>query len=355
MQRRRVPFAMAVLVLAAATVARADQTDTYIKARMDLFHLPGLSLVVLKNGKVVKVAGYGLADVERRIPAAPDTVYKIGSVSKQFIATGIMLLVQGGRLSVDDPISKYLDATPPAWQPITIRHLLTHTSGLVRESPAFDPFKTQSDADIVRAVYPVPLVFAPGSKWEYSNAGYYALAEVITRVSGRPWTQFLNERVFRPAGMHVTLPTNVTPTLPNRALGYTGNDNQGIAEDWTALRPSGAFLSTVLDLAKWDALLYTDTILSEASRRQMWTRVQLNDGTADPYGFGWHVDSLRDFRRVWHGGGLPGFSSQFVRFVDAGVTVVALTNGDDVDLAAIVNGVALFYLPGTTPPENGNR
>ena len=149
---------------------------------MDQFHLPGLSLVVVKDGKIVKAAAYGLSDRERRTPAAPETVYKIGSVSKQFIATGIMLLVQDGRLAVDDPISRYLDGTPPAWQPITIRHLLTHTGGIIRESPAFDPWKVQSDADVIKAAYAVPLRFPPGrsgstatsatSRWRRSSPAF---------------------------------------------------------------------------------------------------------------------------------------------------------------------------------------
>jgi CubicO group peptidase (beta-lactamase class C family) len=345
MHRRRLTFLTALLIVTITAGPRADETDDYIKTQLDRFHLPGLSLVVLKDGKIIKAAAYGFSDRERRTPATTETVYKIGSVSKQFIATGIMVLVQEGRLGVDDPISRYLDGSPPAWQPITVRHLLTHTAGIVRESPAFDPWKVQSDADVVKATYGVPLRFVPGSKWEYCNTGYFALAQIITRVSGRPWQQFLEEKVFKPAGMTVTAPTSVSPTLPNRALGYTGNDNQRPADDWPALRPSGAFLSTVLDLAKWDALLYTDTILTEASRRQMWTPVQLTGGSTADYGFGWHVTTRNGRRVVSHGGGLPGFVSQFVRFVDDGVTVVVLTNGDDVDIQSVAMGVATRYLP----------
>lgn len=342
---RAVTVSVLVLVLAAPAGARADRTDDYIKAQMDAFHLPGLSLAVIKGGAIVKAAGYGLADVERRIPATPETIYKIGSVSKQFVASAIMLLVREGRLTLDDPISRFLDRTPPAWKPITIRHLLTHTAGLVRESPAFDGSKIQSDADVIAAAYSVPLRFPPGEKWEYSNVGYFALAETIRKVAGTPWSDYLHERVFGPAGMQTTRPTNARQGITRLALGYTGNDNARTAVDWTALRPSGAFLSTVLDLAKWDALLYTDRILTEADRRQMWTPVQLNGGTSAPYGFGWHVDSAGPHTRLWHGGGMPGFTSQFVRFVDQALTVVVLANGDDADLPSIANGVAALYQP----------
>ena len=186
----------------------------------------------------------------------------------------------------------------------------------------------------------------PGEKWEYSNVGYYALAETIHKVTGQPWNDYLRDRIFKPAAMNTTFPTNTKEPIANRAVGYTENDNSAVARDWVALRPSGAFLSTVLDLAKWDALLYTDTVLTEAERRQMTTPVRLNSGATAPYGFGWHVDTAGDQRRVWHGGGLPGFSAQFVRFPDAGITIILLANGDDVDTSSMANGLAaLHYLP----------
>jgi CubicO group peptidase (beta-lactamase class C family) len=334
------------LVLLAATVAHADPADDYIASQMKAFHLPGLALAVVKDGKVIKAQGYGLANVARKTPVTPDTVLKIGSVSKQFIATGIMLLARDRRLALDDPISRYLQDSPATWTAITIQHLLTHTAGLVRESPAFDPNKDQPDAAVLKGAYGVALRFSPGTKWEYSNVGYYALAETIHKVTGLAWNDYLNDRIFKPAGMSTTFPTNTKQSVPNRAQGYTGNDNANAAAEWVALRPSGAFLSTVLDLAKWDALLYTDTILTESERRQMTTPVRLTDGTPYPYGFGWHVDREGSQQRVWHGGGLPGFSAQFVRFPDAGVTIILLANGDDVDTASMANGLAaLHYLP----------
>ena len=323
---------------------RADSVDDYVRAQMQALHLPAVSFAIVEDGKVARIGAYGLADVKRGTQASAATVYKIGSVSKQFIATAIMLLVQDGRLDVDRPVSRYFEGTPPAWQAITVRHLLTHTAGLVRESPAFDPKKATPDAEIIKALYAVPLRFQPGSKWEYSNSGYYVLAHIVTMVSGQPWTTFLETHVFRPAGMRLTVPTNVRESPPNRAVGYTGNDNRKPAPDWLALRPSGAFLSTVGDLATWDALLDTDRILTEKSRREMWAPVRLNDGTTYPYGFGWHTDTQKDGRRViWHGGGLPGFASYVARYLDDRVSVIVLTNGDDVDLAAVGRGLADAY------------
>jgi CubicO group peptidase (beta-lactamase class C family) len=273
-------LAITVLTQAHQALGQADPVDDFIKVEMKRQNIPGLSLAILKDGKIIKAEGYGLVNIKRQIPAKPDTVYKIASVSKQFIATGIMILVQDGRLGLDDPISKYLEGTPATWKGITIRHLLTHTSGIVRDAPGFDPFKIQSDADVIKSAYSQPLRFAPGEKWEYCNTGYFALAEVIRKISGQPWTEYLNEKVFKPSEMNSTYPTNTKVIVPNRALGYADNDKLRDAVDWPALRPSGAFLSTILDLAKWDAVLYTDKILNASSRRQMWTAVKLNDGTS---------------------------------------------------------------------------
>lgn len=339
---------IAIFVLScvcATAVAHADPTDDFIKEQLAAFELPGLSLAVVRNGEIVKAEGYGVADRDRNVAATRDTVYKIGSVSKQFVATGVMLLAQEGRLRLNDRIGKYLQDAPSSWAPITIRHLLTHTAGLVRESPAFSFSKHQSDAELLRAAHKVPLRFTPGEKWEYSNTGYVALADIIRTVTGQAWTEYLHQKIFAPAGMTVTFPTNTTLNVPNRAQGYGGTDNKRKVDEWIALRASGAFLSNVLDLAKWDALLYTDKILSEASRREMWTKVSLNDRSPAPYGLGWHVDAgIGRRQRIWHGGGLPGFTSHFVRYLDDKLSVIVLSNGDDSDMGAIANGVAALYL-----------
>jgi len=341
--QRHLSVVVMILGLLAPVAARVDRIDEYVKSRISEFHLPGLCLVVIKNGEIVKAEGYGLADVESKVAANPATVFKIGSVSKQFFAAGIMLLVQDGRVGLADPVSKYISGTPPAWAPITIRHLLTHTAGLVRESPAFDPAKELPDADMIKAAFATPLRFVPGEKWEYSNVGYYVLAEIIRVVTGQSWNDFLRARVFAPAGLTTTFPTSTTG-VAKLASGYTGNDNSRKAAPWFPLRPSGAFLSTVLDLAKWDAALDANRILSADSRRQMWSPVTLNDGKTAPYGFGWHVESLRGKLRVHHGGGLPGFTAEFMKYVDDRLTVILLINGNDVDPPSIASGVAALYL-----------
>ena len=335
---------LVAIVLSASIAAQGDRTDEFIRRQMKEQRIPGLSLVIVKDGSIVKSAGYGYADAATKIPATADTVYKIASVSKPVIATGVMTLVQNGRLGLDDPVSKYLDDTPAAWSTITVRHLLSHTSGLVREAPAFDPGKVQSDADVIKSAHRTPLRFAPGERYEYSNLNYFAIAEIMRKVTGRPWTEYIDQTVFKPAGMTTTYPTNTKVRIANLAVGYVDNDNPRPAPQWGALRPSGAFLSTVGDLAKWDAALDGNRILTSASRDKMWTAVTLRDGTVAPYGLGWLVSSNKGRTRVQHTGGMPGARSGFVKYLEDRLTIIVLMNLDDVDIDAIVGGLAALYL-----------
>lgn len=320
-----------------------DSVDAFVEAEMSRQHIPGLSLAVVRGGTVVKAKGYGLADVDRREPVTPETVFKIGSVSKQFLASGIMLLAQEGKLSVDDLVSKHLAGTPGTWGGITLRHFLTHTSGVIREGPAFSPATTRPDSVVVQSAYGAPLQFPTGSRWQYCNVCYFALADIIARTSGVPWDAFFTRRIFAPLGMTSTR-TTTHEAIPRAAVGYAWRGEQFVAaQQFVALRPSGAFISSVLDLAKWDAALYRDNVLTRASREAMWTPVRLSDGRAHAYGFGWELDSLDGHRGVSHGGSLPGFRAEMARFPDDSLTVIVLTNGDGAAPAIIATGVARAY------------
>ena len=344
MRGRSLIVTVFALWMAATAAAWADPADDFIRAEMKRQNIPGLAVAVVRDGTVIKAAGYGVANLKTKEPVTPDTMFKIASVSKQFVAAGIMVLAQDGRLSVEDPVSKHIPGVPAAWNGIRIRHLLSHTAGLVREPPAFDPFKTTSDAELIASAYAIPLRFTPGEKWEYANLGYNILVEIITRASGRPWPDFIAERVFKPGGLTATRTTTTAP-LPNKAMGHTDNDNPREVADWPAVRAGGAFFSTVLDLARWDAVLSTDSVLKEPTRTAMWTPVTFNNGSAGLYGFGWHTNRPGNRRQVWHSGGLPGFSAQFHRYLDDRISVIVLMNSDDVDDETILAGVANLYLP----------
>jgi CubicO group peptidase (beta-lactamase class C family) len=204
---------------------------------------------------------------------------------------------------------------------------------------------------VIKTAYPLPLRFAPGEKYEYCNVGYFSLAEIISRVSGKPWGDFMNERVFAPLGMTATRPTSYSAIVPNRADGYEWrNDKMQNAVELIAVRPSGAFLSNALDLAKWDAALYTDAILKQSTREQMWTPVKLNSGAAHPYGLGWALDPLGNHRQIQHGGTLSGFRSHFTRLPDDRLSIIVLTNCACANPAVIARGVAAIYLPDLAAP-----
>ena len=325
--------------------AARDTVDRFVAAEMARTHIPGVSLAVVRAGKVIKAEGYGMADLENGIAVTRETVFKIGSVSKQFLATGIMLLAQDGRLTVDDPVANYFPGAPDAWGGITLRHFLTHTSGVLREGPAFDPLKEQPDSIVIRSAFASPLEFPTGAKYQYCNVCYFTLADIIARVSGKPWDAFLAERVFRPLGMTATRTTTTTALVTHRARGYAWRDSGYVnAPEFLALRPSGAFLSTVVDLAKWDAALYQDRVLTKSSRNAMWTPVRLTGGSSFGYGFGWQLDSLDGHWQVHHGGSLPGFRAELARFPNDSLTVVVLTNADGANPGRIAQGVARIYL-----------
>ena len=353
MTRWRRFLLLVAFLLAAVAPACAQEVDEVVKQWMERQHVPGVAIAVLKDGAVIKVQGYGLADLEHRVPVRADTVFKIGSVSKQFLATGIMLLVQDGRLALDDKISKHLPGTPAAWEGITVRHRLTHTAGLAREAPGFDTQKLQPDLDVIATAYPVPLRYAPGDRHEYSNLGYFMLGEIISQVSGKPWSDFLRERIFAPLGMTNTRVTTLTEIIPNRARGYAWRDARLQNEDdWPAVRPSGAFISTVSDLAKWEAALLGDRILTESTKKEMWARVRLNDGRTAPYGFGWQLDDWpadapgpTGVPMIRHGGSMNGFRAGYSRWPSHRLAVIVLTNLTSAPYEGLTANIAIRYVP----------
>jgi CubicO group peptidase (beta-lactamase class C family) len=327
---------------------------------MDQRHIPGLSLGVVRDGTVIKAAAYGRMIVSPSEPATPATIYKLDSVTKQFTASGVMLLVQDGRVRLDDPVRAYLPNAPASWDPITVRNLLTHTSGLAHDPPAgYPPIAVQNThpgAMLARLFQMQPL-FEPGSRYAYSNSGYSALAAVIQLVTREPYLRFMRAGIFDPVGMARTWLDFMRRPDPARAIGYFW--------DWFGWNPSrsrtstmgaGALQSNVLDLAKWDAALYTDRILTESSKREMWQPFRLTDGRLHPYGFAWAIRELPGGKVVFHNGGGDGFNNAFYRFLDARLTVIVLTNlnpsrslGSHAD--ALARQIAPVYNPQLVFPE----
>ena len=230
--------------------------------------------------------------------------------------------------------------------------MLSHTSGVAKEAPGYDDFKVQKDADVIKTAYAQPLLFPPGEKAVYSNLGYFILGEIISKASGKSWSECLTERIFKPLQMNATRTTSMADIVPNRASGYVLNgDRLQNVQIPLALRPSGAFLSTVLDLAKFDVALYRETIIKKSSLEQMWQPVKENDtgvGSAKGsfFGFGWVWDRVNGHKVAFKGGSNTGFRATFVRFVDDDLTVIILANGEGVRAQTLAYEVASFYIRG---------
>jgi D-alanyl-D-alanine carboxypeptidase len=341
-----------VFVLASSLVGRAgaDKVDRAVKAEMRQHPIPGLALEIIRNGKCIKRAGYGLANLEWRAPVTPQTVFEIGSVTKQFTAAGILLLVQDGKLSLDDRISLHLKNTPEIWKDITVRHLLTHTSGIKNytELDGFELTKHLTQAQFIRQMGSYPLDFQPGEKWSYCNSGFSLLGYIIENVSGTNYWQYMRERIFVPLGMTCTTNRDPHNIIPFRASGYETNAaGQYVTRDYdlTDIFSAGAIVSTVGDLAKWNASLDTQKLLTAATEKEMWTPVRLNDGKTHDYGFGWFLGVLQGHMNIGHSGSTSGFSASIQRFPKEGLAVIVLTNSNEDGVATkVAKDIALLYL-----------
>jgi len=329
-----------------ATTAQQDSIDVFISNQMNQQGITGLSIGIIKNGKIVKAKGYGLANIELNTTASEKTVYKIGSISKQFIAVGIMRLVQEGKLRISDPVTKYIKDAPAKWKAITIRHLLNHTSGLSSEPPGFDGMKAQADAVYIKAAFTDSLAFPTGSKYEYSNFGYFVLADIIRIVSDLSFPEYMKKYVFDECGLSSTRTTSLEAIVPDRAAGYIKNANDAIlnAPNYIALRPSGAFLSNINDLLKWEMVMQHNKLLTQKNWDQMWgdtIKTPLTmDNEAMYYGYGWMTNKVNGKQFVHHGGSLPGFKSVYFRYIQDKTAIIILTNADHADVYGIAFGIA---------------
>src|SRR5688572_3208805 len=257
-----------ILLLAITCLAQdgiTNRVDEYVQAEMKAQQIPGVSLAVIKNSQIILAKGYGLANVEHQVPVKPETIFQSGSMGKQFTATAVMMLMEDGKLTIDDKISKYFPDSPEGWRNITIRHLLTHTGGMTDYPPGFDFRRDYTEDELYDRAKAIPLAFQPGEKWSYSNLGYVMLGILIHQVSGKFYGDFLQERVFKPLGMSTARVISEADIIPNRAAGYrVDRNNQLKNQDWVSpslnTTADGALYMNVYDMAKWDAALYTEKL-----------------------------------------------------------------------------------------------
>src|SRR5688572_2480900 len=291
--------------------------------------VPGASVLLLHNGDTVVRRSYGLADLEQGTPVTPATNFRLASVTKQFTAAAILLLAEDGLLGPDDPARKWLPALPAASDAVTIRQLLTHTSGLIDYEDVIPPSMAGQlhDANVLELLKTQDRTyFPPGTGYRYSNGGYALLALIIERASGQSFADFLRERIFRPLGMTGTVAHQEgVSTVANRAFGYSEVNGAWERTDQSptsAVLGDGGIYSSIDDLAKWDAALDDDRLLGTESRRLAFAPATPTDDAAVEYGFGWRITGDSH----WHSGETMGFRNALIRFPERRMTVVILTN-----------------------------
>jgi CubicO group peptidase (beta-lactamase class C family) len=343
-----------VLLACCASAAQRPATTSavteYVRAEMERRHIPGLSLLVARNGKIIRAEGFGLANVELQVPVKPETIFQSGSVGKQFTATAVMMLVDEGKISLEDPLTKFFPDAPTAWKDVTVRQLLSHTAGFGDYPQDFDFRKDWTEDELLKVVEGIPLAYPPGTKWDYSNLGYLTLGILIHRVTGEFYGDFLQQRIFQPLGMTSTRIINEADIIPNRAAGYRLVKGELKNQEWVApamnTTADGSLYFNTLDLAKWDAALYTDKLLKKSSLDLMWTPVKLKDGQTNKagYGFAWFIENRQGHRCIHHDGAWQGFTTAIDRYVDDQLTVVALTNLAGAEPGTITKHVAELYL-----------
>lgn len=323
---------------------------------MNQKHIPGVSLAVMREGEILKIGGYGLANVELNVPVTPQSVFHTESLGKAFTAVGIMILVEEGKLRLDDKVTKYFPESTN-WKNVSVRQLLTHTSGIPDYVAEFGgaPFinfrQDYTEGELIRLIASRPLDFQPGEKRVYCNSGYVILGALIRRITGKPWAEFLQERMFGELGMNATRVISEADIIPNRTSGYHLVEGQWKNMDWVApslnTTADGALYTNVLDLAKWDQALSTGKILKRSTLDQMWIPIKLNNGEIYPQGLCWRIDNVNGHRLAWKDGEFQGYTTIMSRYLDDHLTIVVLTNlGEDAAIPKrIADTVAAIYLP----------
>ena len=356
-------FSLIVLCIMFAStlhLARAQPaTDSALVAKAEALIEPIVkadqfsgSVLVARSGVPVFRQSFGLANREWDVPNTPDTKFRIGSITKQFTATAILQLAEAGKLAIDDPVSKYYADSPPAWKDITIKNLLTHTSGIPSYTaiPHFfsgDARLDRKPEEIIKLTQDKPLEFEPGSKFSYDNSGYIILGYIIEKVSGEHYADYVQHHIFDPLGMKSTGYDVSETVIPKRASGYDWAKTKFINTPYLSMTEpysAGSLYSTVDDMLLWDQALYSGKLLSPHSYQEMFTDY------GHGYGFGWVIDNQFGRQHIWHNGGINGFISKFDRFPRDKLTIIVFSNETNAPINRVAAGLAAIYLD--IPPRS---
>jgi CubicO group peptidase (beta-lactamase class C family) len=355
-------IALAFLLLVVSARARAqtptpiESINQYVTAEMKRRQIPGTSVAVLRGDRVLLARGYGFANLELRVPASDSTIYQSGSLGKQFTAAGVAMLAEQGRLRLDDRITQWLPEGRGIWDSITVRHLLTHTSGITEYTDStFDYRKDYTEDQLVDFAASRPLDFPPGSRWSYSNTGYVLLGVLIHRITGRFYGEVLRELIFAPVGMRTTRIISEAAIVPNRSAGYQLVEGRIENQDWVSpslnTTADGALYFSIKDLVGWARALNHRRIPAANVLDSAWSPVRLNDGGLYPYGFGWDLSEQRGHRRIGHTGAWQGFKTALYRYPEFDLTVIVLANLAQTEAGVIAQGIAGIMEPALRPPH----
>jgi D-alanyl-D-alanine carboxypeptidase len=335
---------VALLVLIGALMLRppAEAGDTQLAAQIDQLLTntfkadePGAAVIVMRDGHAIVRKGYGMADLELGVPVAPEMVFRLASITKQFTAVAILMLEQEGRLSLSDDITRFLPDYPTHGQTITIEQLLTHTAGIKNYSdmPEFSSL-VRNDLtldELIGLFKDQPLDFAPGEQWAYSDSGYVLLGAVIEKAAGMPYADFIQQRIFTPLDMTHSSYDTTTGLMPGRVAGYSRTEAGFANADYLSMTlpyAAGSLAASVDDMARWDAALYSDTLVKQISLKRAFQSATHNNGQPTGYGYGWEIGSYEGHAFSEHNGGINGFSTQMMRLPEEHIYIAILTNCD---------------------------
>jgi CubicO group peptidase (beta-lactamase class C family) len=362
----RTVLLLIVLAVAPAATAQIERPTPDELAAFDAFAdsfltervIPGALVALASGGDVVLARTYGLADVELGVPVTEESVFEIGSISKQFVAVAVMLLAEEGALGLDDPVQQHLPEIPSEWYGATVRQLLNHTSGIpdYEEIRSYDVYRFRlTPEEIIRIAHSRPMDFPPGTGWYYSNTGYVLLSRIVERVEGQPLGRVLAARIFRPLGMTQTRLADPEAIIPHRAAGYwvdrTGTLINRPPTETSSTLGAGGLLSSARDLALWDAALEGEALLSEASKTEMWTPVEVPGVEAPAYGLGWQLAPYRERRTQRHSGQVAGFTAYFARFPDQDAAVIVFLNRYQAQSWPLIERALDTLVPGLDPED----
>ncbi|WP_160116994.1 serine hydrolase domain-containing protein [Acinetobacter chinensis] len=321
------------------------KVDDFVNSELNRQKIPGIAAGIFKNGKPLHLKGYGLSNIEHNVPVLTNTVFQTASIGKMFTAMAVMILVEDKKLILDESIKNYLPNAPADWQPITLRHLLTHTAGL--GATDIDVKQEYSDEEYLEQHYSTPIDFPAGTRWSYSNTGYSILGFIVNNVANLKYWQILEERIFKPASMHTARILSDTDIVMNRSAGYESIDGELKNQQWTSASANtlaeGSLYMSLEDYLKWNAIISTRGILSQQSWDQILTPVQLNNGQSYPYGFGWDIQSINNQLVIGHEGSWQGFRTAFLRYEKDNIAFTVLANSSNANVGEILNGIAERY------------